>query len=325
MKSSRSVVAFRHASARLVRQRGVALITAILLVAMATVLATRIGSRGAIDQRRAAALMLREQAYQIGLGAEAWAGEILREDAQKGQEDSLNEPWAMPLPALPVEGGSVEGNLDDLQGRFNLNNLVTPDGQPNLFAVGHLQRLLEALQLEPKWAQLLVDWIDPDTLRSFPDGAEDGEYLMAQPPYRAANTYLTSTSELLALPGFGAERYRVLAPYVAALPHGTKLNVCTAPGIVIDTLSPKFREFSADPVQLAKNRLRGCFPTVADLSSSFSAEVWADVNSRVEQRSSWFRLTTRVTLGGTEVTLYSLLERNGVGGSRAALRTFGTD
>ena len=194
-----------------------------------------------------------------------------------------------------------------------------------MFAVGHLQRLLEALQLEPKWAQLLVDWIDPDTLRSFPDGAEDGEYLMAQPPYRAANTYLTSTSELLALPGFGAERYRVLAPYVAALPHGTKLNVCTAPGIVIDTLSPKFREFSADPVQLAKNRLRGCFPTVADLSSSFSAEVWADVNSRVEQRSSWFRLTTRVTLGGTEVTLYSLLERNGVGGSRAALRTFGTD
>ena len=312
-------------SRRLRRQRGVALITAILLVALATMLATRIGSRGAIDQRRATALMLREQAYQIALGAEAWAGEILREDAQKGQEDSLNEPWAMPLPALPIEGGAVEGGLEDLQGRFNLNNLVTPDGQPDLFAQGHLQRLLEALQLEPKWAQLLVDWIDPDTLRSFPDGAEDGEYLMAQPGYRAANTYLTSTSELLALPEFGPERFRILAPYITALPHGTKLNVCTAPGIVIDTLSPRFREFSADPAQLAQNRLRGCFPTVTDLSASFSAEVWADVNSHVEQRSTWFRLTTRVTLGGTEVTLYSLLERNGVGGSRAALRTFGTD
>jgi len=76
---------------------------------------------------------------------------------------------------------------------------------------------------------------------------------------------------------------------------------------------------------LAKNRQRGCFPTVSDLSSTFSADVWADVNSHVEQRSSWFRLSTRVTLGGTEVTLYSLLERNGVGGSRATLRTFGTD
>ena len=307
------------------RQRGVALITAVLLVAMATVLATRIGSRGAIDQRRASSLMLREQAYQIALGAEAWAGEILREDAQKGQEDTLVEAWAMPLPALPVDGGTVEGSLEDLQGRFNLNNLVNPDGQPNLFAIGHLQRLLEALQLEPKWAQLLVDWIDPDTLRSFPDGAEDGEYLMAQPPYRAANTYLTSTSELLALPGFGVERFRVLAPYVTALPHGTRLNVCTASGVVIDTLSPKFREFSADPAQLAKNRQRGCFPTVSDLSSAFTADVWAEVNSHVEQRSAWFRLSTRVTLGGTEVTLYSLLERNGVGGSRATLRTFGTD
>ena len=91
------------------RQRGVALITAVLLVAMATVLATRIGSRGAIDQRRASALMLREQAYQIALGAEAWAGEILREDAQKGQEDTLVETWAMPLPALPVDGGEHFG------------------------------------------------------------------------------------------------------------------------------------------------------------------------------------------------------------------------
>lgn len=325
MNSVPRPVQFVVARPRLFRQRGVALITAVLLVALATVLATRIGSRGAIDQRRATALMMREQAYQIGLGAEAWAGEILREDAQKGQEDSLNEPWAMPLPALPVDGGTVEGQLEDLQGRFNLNNLVTPDGQPDLFALGHFQRLLEALQLEPKWAQLLVDWIDPDTLRSFPDGAEDGEYLMAQPAYRAANTYLTSTSELLALPGFGSERFRVLAPYVTALPQGTRLNVCTASGIVIDTLSPQFREFSGDPAQLAQNRLRGCFPTVADLSSSFSAEVWADVNSHVEQRSAWFRLITRVTLGGTEVTLYSLLERNGVGGSRAALRTFGTD
>lgn len=307
-------------------QRGVALIAAVLLVALATVLATRIGTRGAIDQRRASTQLLREQAFQVALGAEAWAAEILREDMQRGQsEDSLAETWAMPMPPLPLEGGSVEGGLEDAQGRFNLNNLVGPGGQPNLFAVAHLQRLLAALELEPKWAQLIVDWIDPDTVRSSPDGAEDSEYLMAQPPYRAANTYLTSTTELLALPEFGIERYRRLAPYVAALPHGVKLNVCTAPGLVIDTLAPGFREFSADTEQLAKNRQKGCFPTVNDLAVAFPAATWAEANAFVEQRSSWFRLSTRVTLGGTEVTLYSLLERNGIGGSRATLRTFGTD
>lgn len=308
------------------RQRGVALIAAVLLVALATVLATRIGSRGAVDQRRASAQLVREQAFEIALGAEAWAAEILREDMQRGQtEDSLAETWAMPMPALPIDGGSVEGGMEDAQGRFNLNNLVNASGQPDLFAIAHLQRLLTALDLEPKWATMLVDWIDPDTVRSIPDGAEDGEYLMAHPAYRAANTYLTSTSELLALPDFGIERFRRLEPYVTALPYGVKLNVCTAPGVVIDTLAPGFREFSADPTQLAKNRQKGCFPTVADLSAAFPADAWAEAGSRVEQRSSWFRLTTRVTLGGTEVTLYSLLERNGVGGSRATLRTFGTD
>jgi general secretion pathway protein K len=308
------------------RQRSVALLAAVLLVALATVLATRIGTRGAIDQRRAAAQMVREQAFGIALGAEAWAAEILREDMQRGQtEDSLTETWAMPLPPLPIEGGSVEGGMEDAQGRFNLNNLVTASGQPDLYVLAHFQRLLTALDLEPKWAQILVDWMDPDSIRGFPDGAEDGEYLAGQPPYRAANTYLTSTSELLALPDFGIERYRKLAPYVVALPHGVKLNVCTASGVVIDTLAPAFREFSADAQQLAKNRQKGCFPTVADLSAAFPPEAWAEAGSHVEQRSSWFRLTTRVTLGGTEVTLYSLLERNGVGGSRATLRTFGTD
>jgi general secretion pathway protein K len=307
------------------QHRGVALITAVLLVALATLLATRIGTRGAIDQRRATALMAREQGYEVALGAEAWASEILQEDASKSQNDTLNEPWAMPLPTLPIDGGSVEAHLEDMQGRFNLNNLVTAAGQPDLYEVARFQRLLVALELEPKWSQLLVDWIDPDSTRSYPDGAEDGEYLMGKPPYRAANTYLSSTSELLALPEFGPERYRRLAPYVTALPRGAKLNVCTASAVLIDTLVTGFKEFSADPTALLKNRQKGCFPTVADLSAVFSGEDWQNAQSRVEQRSVWFRLTTRVTIGATEVTLYSLLERNGIGGSRAALRTFGTE
>ena len=219
----------------------------------------------------------------------------------------------MPMPALPIDGGTVEGGMEDAQGRFNLNNLVNAAGQPDLFEIARFQRLLVALDLEPKWATLLVDWIDPDSIRTIPDGAEDGEYLMGNPPYRAANTYLTSTSELLALPDFGIERYRRLAPYVTALPYGVKLNVCTAPGVVIDTLAPGFREFSGDAASLAKNRQKGCFPTVSDLSAAFPVDAWAEAGSHVEQRSSWFRLTTRVTLGGAEVTLYSLLERNEIG------------
>ena len=54
-------------------QRGVALITAVLIVALATILATRIGFEGALEQRRSSTAMILDQAYLVGLGAEAWA------------------------------------------------------------------------------------------------------------------------------------------------------------------------------------------------------------------------------------------------------------
>jgi general secretion pathway protein K len=242
------------------RMRGVALIIALVVVALATILATRIGAQGALDQRRGATLLAQEQAFEVALGAETWAIEILREDAANSKRDSLDEAWATPVPPIPIEGGSVQGQLEDLQGRFNLNNLVKPDGSKNQLAFDQFLRLLQALQLEPKWASLALDWIDPDTVVDGVDGAEDGVYLGQSPPYRAANHPITSTSELLALPGFGIERYRKLAPFVAALPVGTPLNVCTASGVVLDSLAAGLAAFGQDAKQLAANRQKGCFP-----------------------------------------------------------------
>ena len=79
-------------------------------------------------------------------------------------------------------------------------------------------QLLTAVGLETKWAPLLADWIDSDLEPNFPDGAEDSVYLGQSPPYRTANLPVTSISELLALPGFGRDRYLRIAPYIAALP-----------------------------------------------------------------------------------------------------------
>ena len=98
---------------------------------------------------------------------------------------------------------------------------------------------------------VLADWLDPDT-QPTPDGAEDNVYTSQTPPYRAANGPITSVSELLALPDFGVERYQKLKPYVTALPIGTKINLCTAPGIVIDALSNGTREFGLDEQSLAR-------------------------------------------------------------------------
>ncbi len=312
------------------RSRGVALILALVVVALATVLATRIGAQSALDQRRAATLLAQEQGFQIALGAEAWAIEVLRTDFERNNRQvTLDQAWATPLPPLPIDGGMLTGQLEDLEGRFNINNLVNADGTKNPFAFAWFQRLLAKLQLEPKWASLALDWIDPDTIADGADGAEDGVYTGFSPPYRPPNRPITSTSELLALPGFGIERYRILAPYIAALPVGTPLNVCTASGPVLDTLAPSLSAFAADANQLASNRLKGCFPTAADVNAMIKPllqPLEKDAAARlIGESSRYFRGTTIVSIGTTELTLYSLIERNPGGYSRVVLRTLGTE
>ena len=311
------------------RARGVALIIALVVVALATMLATRIGAQSALDQRRGATLLAQEQAFQVALGAEAWAIEILRDDAERTQRDSLDESWATPLPPVPIEGGTVEGRLEDMQGRFNLNNLVKSDGTKNEATFAVFQRLLARLQLEPKWASLLVDWIDSDNVADGIDGAEDGFYTGLSPPYRPPNRPITSTSELLALPGFGPERYQRLAPFVAALPVGTPINVCTAPGEVLDSLAPTLSTFSQDPKQLATNRQKGCFPYAQDVKALVDPLLTADERKAIDpllaESTRWFRGTIVVSIGTTEVTLYSLIERIPGGYSRVVLRTLGTE
>ncbi|MCE3283876.1 MAG: hypothetical protein K0R70_132, partial [Steroidobacteraceae bacterium] len=249
------------------RQRGVALITAVLIVALATILAINVTFRGMVDQRRSANLFALDQGFEVALGAEAWAADFLRKDAQDSQQDHFGEAWAQQMPPLPIDEGvgTVEGRLEDVQGRFNLNNLVFSDGTPNELAIKQFERILSMVELEPTWAAAIADWIDADVNPGFPDGAEDAIYTGMDPPHLTANMPITRASELLVLPEFGIERYRRLQPYVTALPGGTKLNVCTASGVVLDSLSETQRQFSLNPQDLATRRKEACFPTVEDI------------------------------------------------------------
>ncbi len=309
------------------RQRGVALIMAVLIVALATILAVNVTFRGMVDQRRSANIFALDQGFQVALGAEAWAADILRQDAQESQTDHLGEVWARALPPLPIDEGVgiVEGRLEDLQGRFNINNLVFADGTTNEKAVKQLERILSLLEIEPTWAAAMADWVDADIQPGFPDGAEDTVYTGIDPPHLAANMPITRASELLVLPEFGADRFRRLAPYVAALPVGTKLNVCTASGVVLDSLSETQRQFSLNPEDLGNRRKTACFPTLDDLRGTFGQADYDQIKDTLSESSTYFRATVWVTIGTTQFTLYSLLARGGTGTVRPVLRSFGAE
>src|SRR5688572_22570357 len=113
------------------RQRGVALITAVLLVALGTIVATAIAFQGTMAARRGAATFALDQSIAFAQGAEAIAAYALKEDKNK-TKDELSEDWAKPFgPVEVVPGVSLEAVLQDMQGRFNVNLLLGQDNEPD--------------------------------------------------------------------------------------------------------------------------------------------------------------------------------------------------
>jgi general secretion pathway protein K len=312
-------------------QRGVALIVAILLVALGTILAAAVAYENAMTYRRGTGTYAFDESLLIAQGAEALAAYGIRQFYQSDPNHVyVGQGWDKPVgPMEVVPGVMLEASLEDMQGRLNLNNLVNKDGTPDPVYVAAFTKLLELVGLETKWAPMMVDWIDADIVPQNIDGAEDSVYMGQTPPYRTANRYITSTTELLALPGFGRDRYLALAPYIAALPKDTRVNLCTVKDKVLDAFLPQGQtEFSATQGQLEKNRTGspGCFPTLDNYRAAFrDQKAYAAVQAKLGQTSAYFRLTSFVTIGGAEFNLYSLLFRDTTGAVRPIQRSFTPD
>lgn len=301
------------------RQSGVAVITAILVVAVGTIIAVNLLWEATLDQRRTESSTLTDQGLLYVQGAEAWAGDILRQDlVDSPDSDSFADLWALELPPLPVDGGFIAGRIEDLQGRFNLNNLVDVNGQENPLAVSQFERLLFSLNLDPSIAGAVVDWLDSDVETRFPTGGEDALYAGLEPAYRTPNTVITTASELMAVAGVDEDTYRLLAPYVTALPQGTLLNVNTAPDVVLASLSDDI-DFSL-AASLVEERADAEF---LDIEATFGGLIEEDMFSQIDGVSEHFLLTATVTLGATQTTMRSVMQRHPSGVTRAVFRSLG--
>jgi len=301
--------------ARLPRgQRGVALITAVLLVALATIIATSMMKRQNFDTQRTANIIHRDQAVAYALGAEHWAGIELTKDARSGSIDYLQENWAYEIPPLPIEGGFITGKLQDLQGRFNLNSVLEP------LQAERFSRLCQALGIDPGFIPALQDWIDTDTEERV-NGAEDDAYTMLSPPYRAANRYLADTSELLLVRGVSMQDYNTLMFYGNALPGGIERNGNTAPPLVLESLVDGVAP--ADVEGLVAVRANRPYREVDDFVSD---EIFAGKDMQEDYltvSSQYFLLTANVMLGNAPLTLQSVLYRSPTGKITVVQRRFG--
>ncbi len=306
------------------RQSGVALMTALLVMALLGTLAISLAWDNGMDVRRTYSMLYHDEGSQAALGAENWVASILRDDAVDTDTDHLGEIWAQELPVLPIESdtiqGAIQGEIEDLQGRFNINNLVDSGGQVDQDALAQFERLLVNLGLDPRFAGLAADWLDADQDAVFPNGAEDQIYTGMIPPYRSADQRITSITELMALEGMDKATFDTLAPHISALPGSTGINVNTATAAVLGSLDEGLSP--NDIESMIAEREDGGF---TDFQNYFQTLVPAEVLDTLEETSSFFQLKVVVQIDTVRVTYYSVLYRDpATGTTTPILRSFGT-
>ncbi|MBC7162047.1 MAG: type II secretion system minor pseudopilin GspK [Immundisolibacter sp.] len=281
------------------RQRGVALILALLLMTIATVVAVAVASNEEFAIRRSSNVLRRAQASEYLTAGEYLAMARLRpapSDAAAPSPVRIELPWPLDLPG--------QAQVQDAQGCFNLNVLSLPPGETDL-AEQRLRRLLELLDLPPDIADQLLDWLDEDTNARFA-GAEDDVYSRRRPPMRTPNAPLGDVSELRLLPAMDAEAYAALAPLVCALPAQAGINVNSAPPLLLMALAEGLR-----PGQARDLAARAAATPFASLDAFLADPALSGVlldGGGLTVRSDWFTVRAQVTLDQLLLQRDSLLQ-----------------
>jgi general secretion pathway protein K len=315
------------------RQRGVALITAMLIVAIVATLATTIALGQQVWLRQTQNLADLIQAERLRQGALEGAALLLAFDAKNPQTkdtDHLEEEWAKQLKPAAIENGVAVMTIHDAQARFNLNNLI-PRGQGQSSGSGQgtqpagnpyrsiYQRLLEQSGLSPDLVSTLIDWLDDNPTTEPNGGAEDLDYLNAnaKTPYRAGNNNeLKSVNELLLIKGYTREVVEELRRYVIALPASagaTPINVNTAEPVVLAALTglslPQAQQI-ADARKSAPFKDQAAFkqhPLLVNNQQLASAAATYDV------KSGYFIVSVATLVGRIQRLTEALIERPSTG------------
>ena len=351
-----------HSSAKQVRavnkQQGIAVITVLLVIALTTITVATMTSRQQIDIRREQNEAAIQLARSLAISGERFAAATLYRDfqtADRNNTDSLEDDWSQTLPPIPVDGATLTGCIVDMQGKFNLNNLVNGEGEAEPIYVDQFTRLLEELGIDKTKAQTVVDWIDEDINATLPDGAEDDYYTGLDLPYRTSNTDFSSISELQLVKGFSPSveeenaDYELLVPHIAALPTDggpLALNVNTATPELLSSMSgvgtlggelsrwdtaayadypacENFFDLEAEEAEGALTADRDYTPyeSTLDFDSEAaveSGEVVSDTAYNVFSR--YFQVRIDIAMEGVTLSQYTLMERDEEGKVRLVSR-----
>ena len=279
------------------REKGIAALTAILIVAVAASAAAMMLSQQAAMLDQTMLVASRAQADQYAAAGLDWARGVLAQDARASAVDSLDEGWAKPIVGLPVERAVVSGAIADEQGKFNLNNLVDK-GRRSEADIQLFRQLLAGLGLSPELAEPVVEWILPN--------GPDAYYLSLARPYRSAHGMLTQVDELYRIRGFDAKSVERLRPYVTALPERTSINGNTVNDRV---LAAAFGVAPEKVAALLAERRAKPFETREAFVARLGQENLIRVNE-FDVKSGWFSVRIAVRQDDVQLGTEALVRRD---------------
>ncbi|HEX4522112.1 MAG TPA: type II secretion system minor pseudopilin GspK [Casimicrobiaceae bacterium] len=283
---------------------GAAIVIAMLLAALAATIAATLLWQQQRWINEHAHRRDQVQAQALAMAGVQWARQIVNDNAGGGIVH-LGQPWALKLPALPIENGSIAGYIVDAQSRININNIAGVPAAPAPTRTA-LQRLFAALALPPSLLNAIGDWVDADDVVSEPGGAEDAWYLSQPQPGLAANAPVRRTSELLAVRGVDPGSLARLLPLVSALDAPTAVNVNTAPPEVLAAVVGGLD--AAGAASLVASRAQTPFANIADFRARLRPDVVVD-ETLIDVKSDWFEVSIEARQGDTLARARALLRR----------------
>lgn len=311
------------------RQRGVALISVLLVFALVSILAGEIISRNYLDIRKTSGFLNSKQAYSYALSGEQFARQILYRDfiesnsVSSERKDALKDNWSLLKKGFDIENGKMTIEIVDLQGRFNVNNLLSVDGQIDQTYAAQFSRLLSVLDVNHDYTQLLADWIDKDHIK-MAEGGEDSEY--GKRSYLTANNEMVDKSELRLLAGLGYNDYSKIKNHVVALPaapgstekKASKYNINTLDAKLIEAILPNSSVDKIETIVLGQRE--GGYSSVTKwINSSMGADL-APVESLLSVESEFFEIIVNVQFAGRISSIRSHLYRNSENGEIQILK-----
>lgn len=302
------------------QQRGVALLTILIMVVLATLLAVSIlrQQNALLDDTRV--LMQQDQTVLYGQAAEDFASALLQQDRSANPTDStdidsLMDMWAQPLPPLPIEGGFIQVAIEDENGKFNLNSLIDDNDNVNPAAKTVFQHLLQHFNLDPQLVDAVIDWQDANQQTTGAMGAEDDFYRSSNGQL-AANQPFADAAQLQQVRGFDAASYHLLEPYITALPQrDSKININTAPAVLLSCLAD---DLDTTAIAKLQSSMRMSMQDWSSVDKIWSLAPFSTVDETVKNRisplltvkSDFFVVNSDISFNDRQRYLHSRLYRS---------------